>query len=122
MIDPILRDLGLTPERVSEMLGRTYRPINKTPPTVHRQKGEMHHYSDVTKRRIYNLRMMGKTYREISAMTGISARDAQLLFAYLKSTGSYAKEPVRHYEVAVSLLQSSPLADQSASQVHSVLP
>lgn len=122
MIDPILKDLGLTPERVSELLGRTYRPMQKTPPTVHRQKGEMHHYSDVTKRRIYNLRMMGKTYREISAMTGISARDAQLLFAYLKSTDSYAKEQIPHYESVLSPVQSAAEVVEFASQARSVRP
>lgn len=122
MTDPILKSLGLTPQRVSELLGRTYKPLDKTPPTVHRLKGEMHHYTEVTKRRVYNLRMSGKTYREISEMTGIRTRDAQLLYYYLKSTGTYAKEQSQLLKPAPSLFEPEPSTPQSSSQSQSVLP
>jgi hypothetical protein len=122
MTDPILKSLGLTPQKVSELLGKHYTPMKKTPPTVYRLKGEMHHYSEVTKRRIYNLRMMGRTYAEISAMTGIRTRDAQLLFGYLKSTGVYAKEQSLPQQSVSSPVESAPLETQSSSQVQSVRP
>lgn len=122
MTDPILKSLGLTPQKVSELLGRHYKPIEKTPPTVYRVKGEMHHYTETTKRRVYNLRMIGKTYQEISEMTGIRTRDAQLLFYYLKSTGAYAKEQSQLLKPAPSLFESEPPTPQSASQDQSVRP
>lgn len=122
MIDPILKNLGLTPEKVSDLLGRTYKPMQKTPPTVHRLKGEMHHYTDVTKRRVYNLRMAGRTYKEISEMTGIRTRDAQLLFYYLKSTGVYAKERSQLLKPAPSLFEPESSTPQPSSQDQSVRP